>query len=615
MTSSERVGSLFLLNLSLQIKSIRDVVGKGHERQRQKYLHFPPKSKKQPAKSNDEDSVDAEKGTGSAADYPFYYEGHFNTMEDATIMHTLEHLKRHGFNLEQLSSLDNLQINQLMSTCHQLFTHTKRDTSYPQNDIAGHYTALGPTVNFIPSGITTKVKKAMGKNAHVLNKGKSRDYIPNVTPKHYREKPKTKGEGNTSAVLSDVSSLAIFLEFAECYHSHCKYSSSLPPDLRDSFDIVEYGGRNLIRYFEKMIYRGDNSVDARTTKVHAQMRTGQNYKSQRNVQHSTCATGERLLKTEAKGISGTAQQRGHETFEKQTCLRIGDRLIMDNFQRCLEEMQESAAFLLAVAEQDLVVGAEQKPKGDRFSRQQPHFHLSREGKKVQASDRKGNLRDPDKQSGMLPDLVVKYLLTEDPNIDHYEVYSEIIIRDDSYIRAWPNYRTTGAWYDFVSVQWELGIFFPARVLCFYNKTEEDGEQKPYALVHVVDEASKGKVKNTIDSLLTTHFRMAYSSKFNRRLTSVPTIRSVPVESIDSCLMGYLHKPSKLLFNSASKEVMIVTQRSEWAYHWLAFNEEMMKATKVVRGKTVYVSLGNKEFISKVRANAKQKLEIPIELNN
>jgi hypothetical protein len=203
------------------------------------------------------------------------------------------------------------------------------------------------------------------------------------------------------------------------------------------------------------------------------------------------------------------------------------------------------------------------------------------------------------------------------NLHHFEVYCEAIIRNDSFIRAWPTYRNTGSWYDFVNVQWASGLMFPARVVCFYNKIEQDGSRKPYALVHGVDEKSKGKVQSSVDSLLTTHYRMAYISRRNSRAKPVPLIQSVPVASIDSAVMGYHKQPSKVLFDSTRREVMIVRPRSEWAYLWIAWNEELQKANKIEttsrRKKRVYVSLGNKLLISNVRFNVEQKLEIPIEL--
>ena len=65
--------------------------------------------------------------------------------------------------------------------------------------------------------------------------------------------------------------------------------------------------------------------------------------------------------------------------------------------------------------------------------------------------------------------------------------------------------------------------------------------------------------------------------------------------------------------------MIVRPRREWAYLWIAWNEELQKAnvidTSKRKKKQVYVSLGNKELMKNVRENAEQKLEIPINLNN
>jgi hypothetical protein len=65
--------------------------------------------------------------------------------------------------------------------------------------------------------------------------------------------------------------------------------------------------------------------------------------------------------------------------------------------------------------------------------------------------------------------------------------------------------------------------------------------------------------------------------------------------------------------------MIVQPRSEWAYLWIAWYEELEKAdnfSAVGNKKTkVDVLLGDKEIISKVRLNAEEKLKLPIDLNN
>ena len=52
-----------------------------------------------------------------------------------------------------------------------------------------------------------------------------------------------------------------------------------------------------------------------------------------------------------------------------------------------------------------------------------------------------------------------------------------------WIRACPNHKKQGTWYDYVNVQWEEYGLIPAQLLAFYNKpTKEEGDQI-VALVH------------------------------------------------------------------------------------------------------------------------------------
>jgi hypothetical protein len=92
---------------------------------------------------------------------------------------------------------------------------------------------------------------------------------------------------------------------------------------------------------------------------------------------------------------------------------------------------------------------------------------------------------PDEKSGYLDPAIVTNLLTLEPGMDMFEIYTEVKLRNDSLIRAVPNYRKSGPWYDFVNVQYEEELL-PARALCFYRKKEEEGVDVPYALVHGID---------------------------------------------------------------------------------------------------------------------------------
>jgi hypothetical protein len=150
---------------------------------------------------------------------------------------------------------------------------------------------------------------------------------------------------------------------------------------------------------------------------------------------------------------------------------------------------------------------------------------------------------------------------------------------------------------------------PARALCFYPKWDNFLQKMvPYALVHGVDQSIIGKKLSGghKDSILTRHYKMQYQRR-------MPTILSVPVASIDSAVVGFMHKPTPKLFDPESTGVMIVRPRNEWAYIWLAWNEELSKANWRSTRNNEYVSLSNEKLLSSIRKNIKEKLEIDISL--
>jgi hypothetical protein len=322
-----------------------------------------------------------------------------------------------------------------------------------------------------------------------------------------------------------------------------------------------------------MIYRGDATVDSRTTKIHAQRRLGVNYHSLGNVMHGCCEVGERLLKTEAKKISRTAQQRGSTTFERQTCSRILDRHLFDKMQVALDGRN------LESKKPSIVV--------DKFSRQQPHFLLSRADKIVIASDRKGNKFEPNQSTGRPSELVCDKLLEIETDLDKLEIYNEVILRDGSYVRASPNYRGEGPWFDFANIQWEDDqgepYFLPAKCLAFYRKNENC-----MALIHSVDAKSGGRVAGCRNSILTTHFKMECSRNGEE------VFYSINCASIDSgvlCFSLGSHTPS----------IMVVRPRNEWAIAWYEWNKYLRIRNSNRTNSKPMIDLGDEDAIIKVRS--------------
>jgi len=553
MTMGERVGSVFSIALALHHRDVAKIFQDGHARQRTKYLSFPQTSK--------------------ADEREMFYQPYIHSMSAESCKHTLTHLHRHGFDINVLESMDPFQINQLIYHTGSIFEKTTYPESYPNfKSIDGMYIDLGAKLS-LEKRLLNKVVAALAPKKENMFRRHRTIPVATVTPKHHCRKPKQKGDGSTAAFLgTHVSSLIMLLEYALCYHSFCKYSSSLPPPLRQDIDLIDYSGRSLVAYFSRMIYRGDATVDSRTAKIHAQRRLGVNYRSLGNVMHGCCEVGERLLKTEAKKISRTAQQRGSTTFERQTCSRILDRHLFDKMRVALAGSNcESKETTIAV---------------DKFSRHQPHFLLSRADNSVVANDRKGNKFVPNESTGRPSESVCSKLLEIETDMDTLEIYNEVILRDGSYVRAFPNYRGEGPWFDFANIQWEddrgEAYFLPARCLAFYKKNGNC-----MALIHSVDAKSDGRVAGCRNSILISHFKMEYSRNGDE------IFHSINCASIDSAVLCFS-------LGSYSPSIMVVRPRNEWALAWYEWNKYLRIRNSNRTSSKPMIDLGDEDAIIRVR---------------
>jgi hypothetical protein len=230
------------------------------------------------------------------------------------------------------------------------------------------------------------------------------------------------------------------------------------------------------------------------------------------MMNACCELGERLLKTEAKGISRTAQQRSKGVFENQVMLRIKERVLLDSFGVYVDSL---------IPNQQL--GTE-TIVDDHFARKHPNFVYETHKEDLLACDRKFKERKADKESGVIDQSILGYLKQYEPDMTFIEIYNEVILRDSGQrVRASPNYNRTGPWYDYVNVQWDTGMF-PAKCLCFYRKFNLDKNQYDMkALIHSVDDKSRGKVPGKMDTLLTYHYKMLYNHKEELSLSKEQTL--------------------------------------------------------------------------------------------
>jgi hypothetical protein len=601
MTSGERVGSLLALSLSLHDPTVRDTIRLGHFRQTQKYLDLSPESPAE-TKKRETDSKTGEKLNKPPPPPPppeFYLHQHMHALDDQRIHHTLEHMIRHGFQIDLIVDLDPFQINQLVWNCAEIFKNVHYPNHYPPGSIDGLYTDLTYSVN-IPKEHFIIVKHALQTAPSKLLKNHRHRKVEGTAGKHLKKKGNKKGEGSSAAVLTrNMGTLVIFLEYVLCYHAFCKYSWSLPIFLQRSFENIHDGNRFVVEYFQKLIYRGNCTVDSRFPKIHAQRRMGINTTELNTVMNFCCETGERLLKTEAKGISSTAQQRGNDTFLAQTMSRLQDRSVLDCFSLYLEKKEKNGASI-------------RWDHNDHFGRTHPHFIYDVENEQIYAVNRKNEQKPPDSLSGYLDSQVTHALKQHEPHVRLFEIFNEVVLRDDSRLRASPNYANSGPWFDYANVTWEKMVngavetyLLPARCLCFFRKEcQQTNSYELLALIHSVDQFSTGKLDGRADTLLTQNYKMEFDHR-KRPITHI-----VPVASIDCAIRCFPHVPSENLFNPDCSGITHLLSRNHWAYMWMALNDELKDSNstaKIKQRKGKLNSLCGNQWLERVREKYRKYL--------
>jgi hypothetical protein len=493
--------------------------------------------------------------------------------------------------------LDPYQINQMIWHCVDIFKNTKYPESYPPSSTNRFlYTDMGHELGISKARFRAAQYALQTRPFNLLQKHRHRK-VEGTTGKHLMKKANKKGEGSSAAVLTDnMSTLVIFLEYVLCYHAFCKYSWSLPVFLQRHYDNIKTGNRFVVEYFQKLIYRGNNTVDSRFPKIHSQCRMAQNTVELNTVMNFCCETGERLLKTEAKGISRTAQQRGDTTFLNQTMSRIQDRSILDSFSLFLEEKEKSTIPPTRV-------------KCDHFGRTHPHFVYDVDTDQVWSLNRRNEPKKPDDKSGNLDGVIIDALKKLEPQMKHFEIYNEVVLRDNSRLRAAPNYANSGPWYDYVNVSWERMVtggmetyLLPAKCLCFYRKECQETTSSPeiMALIHsaVAGASASGKINSRTDTLLTRNYRMEFDNK-GRPITHI-----VPVASIDCSVRCFSHSRSKVLFSPDPNGITYLLPRNHWAYVWMAMNDSIQQSN-TRNGKLT--SLCNNQWMERVRKRYQQYL--------
>jgi hypothetical protein len=389
--------------------------------------------------------------------------------------------------------------------------------------------------------------------------------------KHGRIKPYTKGTGSTSAVLCDVKPYVKFIELALCLHAYLHYSKDLTFDTRCQPEVFDRGIREFLRLFNAYVYRGDDSVDTDTCKIHCHLHILQNILNFGDPMQYDAAKGERGLKDWAKQISQTAQKCGIDIFLYQTIHRVSTQQLMQRAQQLElwrkhreEKSKEGAATQVE----------EETPIREAMNRKLPHFRYKTGPEVLYSVDRKGKETVATEQTGLVDKRILSKIEREHGEMEDIDIWGEIYLANPTseggqLLRGHPSFDRYGEMFDWAAVTFDTadpmneGLMGPAKILAFYK--DNDGIER--AVVHATH-VTTGRETKAGNTMLIQNVRLEFTQR------GTPALRTIRVDQIDRGIMAFEHEnfdgplPPTINNTTADKSKFVVScfeERANWAY--------------------------------------------------
>jgi hypothetical protein len=400
-----------------------------------------------------------------------------------------------------------------------------------------------------------------------------------VINKHGRIKPSTKGTGSTSAVLCDVKPFVSFIELALCLHAYLHYSKKLPLETRCKPEVFDRGVREFLRLFNAYVYRGDETVDSDTCKIHCHLHLLENILNFGDPMQYDAAKGERGLKEWAKHISQTAQKCGIDIFLFQTIHRVATHQLMQRAQQIelwrksrVEKSQEGAETPVE----------ESGPVRPVMNRKLPHFRYVTESKVLYSVDRRGKETLATEKTGLVDERIISKIIRDHNDLTVIDIWGEIYLttpdRDEGgqLLRAHPAFDRFGAMFDWVAATFETaesnddsdgdsdddGVVGPAKLLAFYK----DGDGVERAVVHATNMTTGRETK-------ASNTRLVQNVKLEFLPNGHPGLRTIRVDQIEEGIMAFEHEkfdgplPPAIDYSTEKSKFVVscFDNRQNWAY--------------------------------------------------
>jgi hypothetical protein len=411
--------------------------------------------------------------------------------------------------------------------------------------------------------------------------------------KHGRMKPYTKGTGSTCAFLCGVIEYIRFIELALCLHAYLHYSKDILFEKRCQPEIFDRGVREFLRLFNAYVFRGDDSIDTDTCKIHCHLHILENILNYGDPMQYDAAKGERGLKDWAKHISQTAQKCGIDIFLFQTIHRVSTYQLLQRAEQL--ELWRKRKLEKKIEDSGVQEVQEPIPVRPVMNRKLPHFRYKTGTKVLYAVDRKGVETLTTKKTGAVDKRILDKIEREHPGLEDIDIWGEIYLTNASgglgqLLRGHPTFDRYGEMFDWAAVTFDTadsneGLVGPAKLLAFYK----DVEGVPHTVVHATN-VTTNRETSVGNSMLIQNVRLEFDIRGH------PALRTIRVDQIDRGIMAFEHVnfegplPGTINYTADRGKYVVscFVDRSDWAYLFFDW------ANKLTENKEAVTSPGEGE---------------------
>jgi hypothetical protein len=381
-----------------------------------------------------------------------------------------------------------------------------------------------------------------------------RSCIEKSMTKHWIDKPKLSGRGETCAVLTDVKGLREVLQSALVFHAVVHEYHELDASIQTDTSNISSCLESLVKTMVGGVYRGDNSVDTNTCKVHAHSHLAEATKNYGSPMGYDANLGERGLQTWAKQISTTAQKCGDATFVTQTANRVADMLLLSKARRSYKQQptrhQRSPLHM-------------EEGQMWKYTRATCHMTFDLQSRDIETFH--SNVPAEPTDDKLLLPQIQSFLRRTHGNSGMVMIWKEILLEPDpgarQYIRAFHSYDKYGKFFDWAQLQdddTDSSNYVPAKVLLLYKFQGED-----FAICWRA--ARTTAIERRHETNISARWGMEFRNDMKAKIVCVPTAK------LSRCLFVFEHIKSKehlpLLAVSHEQQRQMVIDEAYDRYSW------------------------------------------------